>query len=113
VSRDVLFHERVASLDSCQELWAAAGGKLPFLLLVNESERQSLGQIEFVREVGDYLYVAPTALSAVSVLSRPEPKRLFLLANFETDEPVAMERWRKERKRALRDLAEKAESPQP
>ena len=104
VARDVLFHERLAGLDSCDALFAAAGGRLPYLLLVSEAERQSIARIEFVREVGDYEYLAPTAFSAVSVLSKPEPKRLYLLANFDTDEPVAMERWRKERKRALRAL---------
>ena len=111
VARDVLFHERLAGLDSCEGLFAAAGGKLPYLLLVSEGERQSIGKIEFVREVGDYDYLAPTALSAVSAWSRPQPKRLYLLANFETNEPVAMERWRKERKRALRALDDG--TPQP
>jgi 4-amino-4-deoxy-L-arabinose transferase-like glycosyltransferase len=106
VARDVLFHERLAGLDTCGELWAAASGKLPYLLLVNENERASLGQIEYVREVGDYDYLAPTALSAISAWSRPKPARLYLIANFETDEPVAMERWRKERKRALKALEE-------
>ena len=106
VSRDVLFNERLAGLDTCSELWAAAGGKLPHLILVNETERQSLGQIEFVREVGAYDYLAPTALSVISAWSRPKPARLYLIANFETDEPVAMERWKKERKRALRALEE-------
>jgi 4-amino-4-deoxy-L-arabinose transferase-like glycosyltransferase len=104
VSRDILFYERLAGLDSCDKLWAAAGGSVPFLILVSETERQSLAQIPFVREVGEYAYVAPTALSAASVLSAPKPSRLFLIANYETDEPVAMERWRRERRRDLREL---------
>ena len=106
VARDVLFYERVSWLESCDELWAAAGGKLPFLLLVSEAERRSLGQIEFVREIGDYVYLPPTALSASALWQHPRPARLYLIANFETDEPVAMERWRKERKRDLQRLEE-------
>jgi hypothetical protein len=110
VARDVLFNERLSSVDSCSELWAAAGGPYPFLLLVSEDERASLGQIPFVREVGDYEYLAPRALSAVSAWSRPAPSRIFLIANFETDEPVAMERWRRERRRDLK-LLEGTASP--
>ncbi len=104
--RDVQFELRLSVVEDCAALWPSAASPHPFVLLVQEAEWHSLRRITQLREVEALRYLPPTALSVVGLLKPASPRPLYLVANFETDEPLAMDRWRKERKRALREQAD-------
>jgi hypothetical protein len=100
VARDLLFAARVNALERC-DLWAPAASRLPFLLLLPEEQREGLRTA--TRFVGEYDYV-PGEVTTLSRLMRPvEPARLVLLANYSTTDPEADRRFRKDRKRRVRE----------
>lgn len=102
VQRDLLFHARLAVQEQC-DLWAPASSEFPFMILVSHEERASLLGISGIRDVGEYAYLPATALTLRGLLAPPRADTLFLLANYETADPVAEARRKRQRKKALRE----------
>jgi len=101
VQRDVLFHARLPVQEHC-DLWAVAVSRQPFLLLLRPSERASLSAIDGLREVATYRYLPATALTLRGLREGAGPQELTLVANFQTADPVAETKRKRDRKRALR-----------
>ncbi len=112
--RDVLFHARHAGWHECG-LWAFAGDERPFLFLLTPEEEASLRGAAELREVSRYPMLGATALGLRGLLAGVEPTEVVLLANYATNDPVAEKKrkreFRKERKRAIRELEEAGEAP--
>lgn len=102
VHRDVLFAARHAAVERC-DLWALATDAAPWLLLLTEDERSSLAAIPGVRAVADYAVVPATALTLRGLWEGVRPERQYLVANYETRDPIAEIKRKKDRKRALRE----------
>lgn len=100
VQRDVLFEARLAAEERC-DLWAPASSSRPYLLLLTPQEAASISTAPGVREVARYAQVPATALSLRGLLAGPQPDRVVLLANYETQDPVAEGKRRRQRKKAL------------
>jgi len=104
VQRDLLFDARIVVEERC-DLWALAASSHPFLLVLGPGELLSLARLPQVREVGTYRGLPATALTFSGLVAGVEPRPLALVANFDTDDPVAEVKRKKDRKRALRDVA--------
>jgi hypothetical protein len=102
VERDLLFHARVV-VDTRCDLWSLAPTRQPFLFLLRPQERASFTSIPGFREVGSYRYLPATVLTLDGLVSRPDPGVMTLAANFETEDPVADAKRKKDRKKALRE----------
>jgi 4-amino-4-deoxy-L-arabinose transferase-like glycosyltransferase len=104
VQRDLLFDARIVVEERC-DLWALAASSHPFLLVLGAEEEQSLALLPKAREVATYRGLPGTALTFGGLVTGvpPQPRTLALVANFETDDPVAEVKRKKDRKRALRD----------
>ncbi len=100
VHRDVLFQARLAAEERC-DLWAPASSTRPYLFVLTPQETLSISTAPGVREVARYPLLPATALTLRGVLEGPQPDQVVLLANFETRDPVAEGKRRRERKRAL------------
>ena len=97
VQRDLLFDARIVVEERC-DLWALAASSRPFLLVLGPQEALSL--LPQVREVATYRAVPATALTFGGLVAGVEPQPLTLAANFDTDDPVAEIKRKKDRKRA-------------
>ena len=104
VVRDLLFDARVVAQDRC-DVWNPAASQRPFLLLVGPEERRSLEAVAGIREVAVYRTLPASALSLGSILAGLREEPFVLMANFQTDDPVAEIKRRQDRKRALRQEA--------
>ena len=102
VQRDLLFEARIVVEERC-DLWALAASSHPFLLVLGPEEALSLARVPQVREVATYRALPATALTFGGLVAGVEPQPLALAANFDTDDPVAEVKRKKDRKRALRD----------
>jgi 4-amino-4-deoxy-L-arabinose transferase-like glycosyltransferase len=102
VQRDLLFDARIVAAERC-DLWALAASPHPFLLVLDAGEARSLALLPRVREVATYRGLPATALTFGGLVSGAQPQALALVANFDTDDPVAEVKRKKDRKRALRD----------
>lgn len=100
VQRDVLFQARLAAEERC-DLWGPASSAWPYLLLLTPQETLSIATAPGVREVARYPLLPATALGLRGMLAGPQPDQVVLLANFETRDPVAEGKRRRERKKAL------------
>jgi hypothetical protein len=98
--RDLLFDARLVVQERC-DLWGLASSPQPFLFLLGPEETQSL--LPQLRPIAAYRALPATALTLGGLVSGPQPQMLALAANFETDDPVAEVKRKKDRKRALRD----------
>jgi 4-amino-4-deoxy-L-arabinose transferase-like glycosyltransferase len=114
VQRDILFELRLAADERC-DLWAAVAARTPYLLVLDESE-WSLGRAQGMRHVATYRYLPASVLNARRLLRGVHPGRLALYANFETRDPVAVLKARREWRRYVQQL-ERAqagdETPRP
>ena len=99
--RDVLFQARLAARLRC-DLWAPAASDSPYLLLLEPNEGDSLLRIEGLRVVSRRPYLPASALTLRGLLRGPQPSVLTLAANFETDEPLAVRKRLRERRKAIR-----------
>jgi hypothetical protein len=99
--RDLLFYVRVAVLDRC-DLFAPASSRLPFLLLLTPEERAALASAPGLRDVAEYQYLPATAVTLRGLLSGARSGVLVLTANYTTDDPVAEQKRKRDRRRALR-----------
>jgi hypothetical protein len=100
VQRDLLFAARIVVAERC-DLWALASSPQPFLFLLGPDETHSL--LPQLRPVAGYRALPATALTLSGVLAGVQPQAVALVANFETDDPVAEIKRKKDRKRLLRD----------
>jgi 4-amino-4-deoxy-L-arabinose transferase-like glycosyltransferase len=100
VQRDVLFQARLAAEERC-DLWGPASTTWPYLFLLTPQETLSIAAAPGVREVARYPLLPATALGLRGMLAGPQPDQVVLLANFETRDPVAEGKRRRERKKAL------------
>jgi 4-amino-4-deoxy-L-arabinose transferase-like glycosyltransferase len=106
VRRDLLFHARLTAEEHCA-LWAPASSPRPYLLLLRAEERAALATAE-LREVARYRGLPATALTLGGLVQGVSPQELVLAANFPTDDPVAEQKRKKDRKRALAEQAHPA-----
>ena len=97
--RDLLFHARLTAEEHCA-LWAPASSRRPYLLLLRPEERAALAAAD-LREVARYRGLPATALTLTGLVRGVAPQELVLAANFPTDDPVAEQKRKKDRKRAL------------
>jgi 4-amino-4-deoxy-L-arabinose transferase-like glycosyltransferase len=102
VQRDLLFGARIVSEERC-DLWALAASPHPFLFVLGPGEAQSLMLLPRVRPVAEYRALPATALTFGGLATGVEAQDLYLVANFETADPVAETKRKKDRKLALRD----------
>ena len=102
VQRDLLFEARIVVEERC-DLWSLAASSHPFLLVLGPEEAQSLSRLPRVREIAVYRGLPATALTLGGIFTGLQPQPLALVANFDTDDPVAETKRKKDRKRALRD----------
>lgn len=102
VQRDLLFDARIVVEERC-DLWSLAASSHPFLLVLGPEEAQSLALLPQVREVATYRGLPATALTLGGIFAGLQPQPLALVANFDTDDPVAEVKRKRDRKRALRD----------
>jgi 4-amino-4-deoxy-L-arabinose transferase-like glycosyltransferase len=102
VQRDVLFAARLAAVERC-DLWSLAASPHPFLLVLSKDEFASLARLPNVRPVADYRALPATALTLGGLVEGVSAETIVLAANFETDDPVAEVKRKKDRKRALRE----------
>jgi len=113
VRRDVLFHARATAEETC-DVWALAASPLPYLLVVTPPQAASLEKVPEWRTVGRYACLPASALTLDGLLSSPEPCEVVLGANFETDDPVADRKKRREYRKAIqRERAEAAARDDP
>jgi 4-amino-4-deoxy-L-arabinose transferase-like glycosyltransferase len=103
VQRDLLFDARIVVQERC-DLWGLVASSHPFLLVLGPEEAQSLSRLPRVREIATYRGLPATALTLGGIFTGLQPQPLALVANFDTDDPVAEVKRKKDRKRALRDL---------
>ncbi len=80
VQRDILFFTRQAVVERC-DLWQVVSGRRRMLLLLQESEYQSLRRVPRLRLVSVHDYV-PSASLSLDKLDRAQAARLFLVANY-------------------------------
>jgi 4-amino-4-deoxy-L-arabinose transferase-like glycosyltransferase len=101
--RDLLFYARIVVANRC-DLWSLAPSKAPFLLLLAPSERASLASVPGLREISTHRYLPATALTLDGLLETRPPGVMTLAANYRTDDPVAENKRRQDRKHELRGL---------
>lgn len=106
VQRDLLFQARIVIHERC-DLWALASSPQPFLFLLGPGETESL--LPQLRPIALYHALPATALTLSGIAGGVEPQPLVLAANFETDDPVAEVKRKKDRKRALQEYDDGAE----
>jgi 4-amino-4-deoxy-L-arabinose transferase-like glycosyltransferase len=99
--RDLLFDARVVVATRC-DLWSLAPSRTPFLFLVSPAERASLASVPAFREISVHPYLPATALTLDGLLEPRPPGVITLAANYKTDDPVAENKRRQDRKRELR-----------
>jgi 4-amino-4-deoxy-L-arabinose transferase-like glycosyltransferase len=99
--RDLLFYARIAVSTRC-DLWGLAPSKTPFLFLLTPAERASLAAVPGFREVRSQRYLPATVLTFDGLLDPRPPGLITLAANYKTDDPVAENKRRQDRKRELR-----------
>jgi hypothetical protein len=109
--RDVLFHARAAAVETC-DVWGLAASSVPFLLVVTPAQAASLEVLPEWRVIGRYPCLPARALTLDGLLSSPQPEEVVLGANFETDDPVADRKRRREYRKAIqRERKEAAAAP--
>jgi 4-amino-4-deoxy-L-arabinose transferase-like glycosyltransferase len=102
VQRDVLFFARAAALERC-DLWSLVVSSQPLLLVLSGEEYLSLSRAPELRPIGEYRGLPATALTLGGLFGGMAPETVVLAANFETDDPVAEVKRKKDRKRLLRE----------
>jgi len=99
--RDLLFYARIVVRTRC-DLWSLAPSKTPFLFLLSPAERASLASVPGFREIRSHRYLPATVLTLDGLVARRPPGLITLAANYKTDDPVAENKRRQDRKRELR-----------
>jgi 4-amino-4-deoxy-L-arabinose transferase-like glycosyltransferase len=102
VRRDVLLEVRVAAVAEC-DLWSLAGSREPFLLLATPAQDASFRVDPRYREVARYRYVPAKALTLGGLLSIREAGEIVLGANFETGDPQAERKRKREYRKAIQE----------
>jgi 4-amino-4-deoxy-L-arabinose transferase-like glycosyltransferase len=113
LQRDLLFHARLVLEERC-DLWSAAGGRAPYLMLLQPHEHAALANVPGLRVVSREMSLAAADFTLGGLLAGPRPEPVILAANYVTSDPVAETRRRRERKKALRvEFPEPAGEPEP
>jgi hypothetical protein len=99
--RDVLFDVRLTAEERC-DLWPLAASDQPYLFLVRPRVDQSFRVNPAYRHVATYRYLPARALTLGGLFSLSQPGEIVLGANFETDDPVADRKRRKEYRQMLK-----------
>ncbi len=99
--RDLLFYARIVVTTRC-DLWSLAPSKTPFLFLLSPAESASLAAVPGFREISGHRYLPATVLTLDGLVARRPPGLITLAANYRTDDPVAENKRRQDRKRELR-----------
>lgn len=112
LQRDVLFDVRVPMIERCDLLTAAASGR-PMLFLLSPEERAFLSRVEPMRDVAEYTFLPATTATLDGLAAGVTPRRVVIAANYLTQDPVAVLKMRKERRRAIRRVLEERERAAP
>jgi 4-amino-4-deoxy-L-arabinose transferase-like glycosyltransferase len=112
VQRDILFLVRLAAEEHC-DLWDPASARVPFLLLLTRGESEAIETIPGIRTVGEYRYLPATALTSGGMWRRHGIDELVLMANYPTQDPKALARQKRDKKRAIRELWESGAEEEP
>jgi 4-amino-4-deoxy-L-arabinose transferase-like glycosyltransferase len=99
--RDLLFYARIVVTTRC-DLWNVAPAKIPFLFLLSPAESAALAAVPGFREIRSHRYLPATVLTLDGLLAQRPPGLITLAANYKTDDPVAENKRRQDRKRELR-----------
>jgi hypothetical protein len=99
--RDILFDVRLTAEERC-DLWPLAASSRPYLFLVRPRVDESFRVIPTYRHVATYRYLPARALTLGGLFSLQQPGAIVLGANFETDDPVAGRKRRKEYRQMLK-----------
>jgi 4-amino-4-deoxy-L-arabinose transferase-like glycosyltransferase len=101
--RDLLFYARVV-VDTRCDLWGLAASKAPLLFLLTPAEQASLASVPGFRAISAHRYLPATVLTLDGLLETRPPGLITLAANYRTDDPVAENKRRQDRKHELRGL---------
>ena len=100
LQRDLLFTLRIPVVEHC-ELWAVASSSRKFLIIVTAAQEQSLRTSENVRHIATYDHLPADITRIGTLLKGAEISKVGLLANFQTQDPVARRKRNREFKRWL------------
>jgi 4-amino-4-deoxy-L-arabinose transferase-like glycosyltransferase len=110
LERDLLFDARLAMTQRCDLLLAAASAQ-PRLFVLDPGEREFLAAVPALRDIAEYPVLPATIATLDGLIAGVAPSRIILAANYETDDPVAGRKWRRERKQSIRAEQLAAERP--
>ncbi|MCU0242065.1 MAG: glycosyltransferase family 39 protein [Vicinamibacteria bacterium] len=97
VQREIIFETNIPIYEF-ENLWGPVSSPHSFLVLMRAEEWDSFKNLERIRLVNEYAYIPPNALNLTRLLRPLEVRRLILAANFRSDDPVAIERVRIDRR---------------
>jgi 4-amino-4-deoxy-L-arabinose transferase-like glycosyltransferase len=103
LQRDVLFEVRATMAERC-DLLVAAASRQPQLFVLDPDERSFLASVATMRDIADYPVLPATVATLDGLLEGVRPTRVVLAANYDSEDPVAQLKWRKERRRAIRAM---------
>lgn len=101
VRRDVLLEVRLAAVSECH-LWSLAASREPYLLLATPAQDASFRASPAYRHIATYSYLPAKTLTFGGLLSIRAPGEIVLGANFETADPVADRKRRREYRQMLK-----------
>ncbi len=94
LQRDILFTLRIPVIENC-ELWAVVSSSRKFLIIVTPAQEKSLRTADPVRHIVTLDHLPADVTRAGTLWSGARVSKVGLLANFQTEDPVA--RWKRNR----------------
>jgi hypothetical protein len=99
-------------VDERCDMYAPISSPSPYLVLLTH-EQWSLSQNKALRHVRSYAYLPATAYGLRGLIEGIAPSRVGLFANFETSDPVATLKSKRERRQGIREAEQADEPPVP
>jgi len=94
LQRDILFTLRIPVVEHC-ELWQVASSSRKFLMIVTLLQERSLRTADNVRHIASLKHIPADVTRIGTLLEGAQVAKVGLLANFQTEDPVA--RWKRNR----------------
>jgi hypothetical protein len=94
LQRDILFTLRIPVMENC-ELWGVVSSSRKFLIIVNPAQEKSLRTADSVRHIVTLDHLPADVTRWGTLWSGARVSKVGLLANFQTQDPVA--RWKRNR----------------
>lgn len=101
LEREILFEARATTDVRCDLLLVAAS-KRPSLFVLTPKERDFLQGVDTLRDIARYPMVPAAIATLGGLVDGVAPTEVVLSANYDTEDPVAQLKWRKERRRDIR-----------